>query len=138
QARRGDRPRSPTPPACRLTARPGAPPRSSRIDAPCDPPSWMDPDDPPAHARSWRILILEGLGASPDLDPADPPRLDRCKIVDDQRDLATGSDVLELAGLAQIEPADVDRASVRGREEPDRAVLGSAVRVHRRKPAKAL
>src|SRR5215813_15292382 len=87
----------------------------------------MDADDLGAHVRAGRVLAGEGLGGATDLEATRRPRVDRGEVVDHERDLAVGRDVVELAGVAQVAAADVDNAGLGIDLEPDGTVLQRAV-----------
>src|ERR1700758_2049144 len=110
------------------------------VDAEADHPPRADPNDlgvnslaGPTGSSVARCGLFRDTA---DLQAAHPPRIPRCDVIDNERDLVVGGDVAVLLALRHPVTADVDGLQVLVVGEPDRTDLRSAVGLDGRQPAK--
>ena len=73
----------------------------------------------------------DSFGDTANLETAHHPRIERGNVVDHERNLPVGRDIVELPGVPQVAPSDLDDSGPRIDFEADGAVLQRPVRPQR-------
>jgi hypothetical protein len=111
-----------------------APPRSGErvpLDTPAHDAFGHDPEPrlTPALSEPLGAARVVELGGAAHLDPARSPRVDADEIVDHDRDLRVGLQIVVLLRRGEVAAADVDRGPILSEAEADRDHVRRVVRV---------